>query len=314
MAEGPKGDAMSTNTSEIGGNTHVVSTGTNNYLWVDKDNDGKVDAGDLLVLTAQANMSTYTHVVGNQGASYAHGDPHLAKKQYTAGEEKQVVAAFSQVFTSDEKTAPSTLALANVDRAVATVGTMKGIIDFQASIGLQLTDGTKLRYHTVAADGSTPGVNGLGKSVAEYTDKVDIDVTDASGKARTITIDKVFAGRTGAGQSVVKEGDRASSKDAALPQFYEVKGANVMHGVQIFGEAAGTATYAMVVNNSGGVDGTLGKMTAASIKFYDDMVKCNDSDVLRFALTLGDDGDDETRAQEARLRTAAPGARAVQAR
>ena len=46
---------MSTNVSEIGGNTHVVSTGANNYLWVDKNNDGKVDKGDLLVRTAQAS-------------------------------------------------------------------------------------------------------------------------------------------------------------------------------------------------------------------------------------------------------------------
>ena len=305
---------MSTTTSEIGGNTHVVSTGANNYLWVDKNNDGKVDAGDLLVRTAQGDMSTYTHVVGNEGATYAWGDPHMAKKQYTAGEEKQVVAAFSQVFVAGDKTAPSTQALASVDTAVASVGSTKGIMDFQATIKLQLTDGTNLRYNTVAADGTKPGVNGLGKSVVEYTDSVDIDVTDASGKARTITIGKVFAGSNGANQSSVKEGDRAASTDTSAPKFYEVKGANVMHGVQIFGEAAGTGAYATVVNNSGGVEGSMGKMTTSSIKFYDDMVKCNDCDVLHFALTLGGDGDDETRAQEAKARTASPGARAVQTR
>ena len=85
---------MSTNVSEIGGNTHVVSTGANNYLWVDKNNDGKVDKGDLLVRTAQVDMSTYTHVVGNGESTYAMGDPHL-NKTYSGAEEKQVVAAFS---------------------------------------------------------------------------------------------------------------------------------------------------------------------------------------------------------------------------
>ena len=53
---------MTTNVTEIGGNTHAVSTGTNNYLWHDKNNDQKVNEGDLLVRTAQGDQSTYTHV------------------------------------------------------------------------------------------------------------------------------------------------------------------------------------------------------------------------------------------------------------
>lgn len=304
---------MSTNVSEIGGNTHVVSTGANNYLWVDKNNDGKVDKGDLLVRTAQADASTYTHVVGNGESTYAMGDPHLNNKTYTGAEEKQVVSAFSDIFQKGASV-PSQAALANVDNAVTTVGKEVNIFDFHSSMALQLTDGTNVRYNTVIAESPNDRVATDGKSKVAYTETVDIDVTDASGKARTIRLTEIWAGNGGANQSAVSEGDRRSAKDAAMPKFYEVKGANAMHGVQMFGEDAGTTKNATVVDNKGGINVSLGKMSAASIQFYEHLVRGNACECLSFALTLGEPEDDETRRLVDVARSAAPAQRATQSR
>lgn len=306
---------MSTKVSEIGGNTHAVSTGANNYLWVDKNNDGSVNKGDLLVRTAQVDMSTYTHVVGNKEATYAMGDPHLNNKTYTAEQEQQVVSAFGTVFGANKMAAaPSDATLANVDRAVTTVGEEVNIFDFHASMALQLTDGTQVRYHTVIAESPHDRTATDGKSKVAYTENVDIDVTDASGKARTIRLTELWAGNGGANQSVVREGERRGAKDALLPQFYEVKGANAMHGVQMFGEAAGTARNATVVDNNGSVNGSLGKMSSSSIKFYENLVRGQGCECLSFALTLGAGDDDEARRQVEAARSAAPQQRAVQTR
>ena len=304
---------MSTNVSEIGGNTHVVSTGANNYLWVYKNNDGKVDKGDLLVRTAQVDMSTYTHVVGNGESTYAMGDPHLNNKTYSGAEEKQVVAAFSDIFQNGAGV-PSQAALANVDKAVTTVGKEVNIFDFHASMSLQLTDGTNVRYNTVIAESPNDAVATDGKSKVAYTETVDIDVTDASGKARTIRLTEIWAGNGGANQSVVKEADRRSDKDAAMPKFYEVKGANAMHGVQMYGEDAGTKKNATVVNNRGEVSLSDGQMSKAATEFYENLVRGHACECLKFALTLGAPEDDETKRQIETARNAAPAQRAAQTR
>ena len=304
---------MSTNVSEIGGNTHVVSTGTNNYLWVDKNNDRKVDKGDLLVRTAQSDQSTYTHVVGNGEATYAMGDPHLNNKTYTGAEEKQVVAAFSDIF-GNGASVPNQAALANVDNAVTKVGKEVNIFDFHSSMTLQLTDGTNVRYNTVIAESPNDRVATDGKSKVAYTETVDIDVTDASGKARTIRLSEIWAGNGGANQSVVSEGDRRTDRGPAVPKFYEVKGANAMNGVQMFGEDAGTKTNATVVNNRGEVDVSAGKMNKSSIQFYENLVRGNTCECLSFALTLGEPEDEETRHLVNAARTAAPSQRAGQTR
>lgn len=304
---------MSTNVSEIGGNTHVVSTGANNYLWVDKNNDKKVDKGDLLVRTAQSDMSTYTHVVGNSEATYAWGDPHLNNKTYAGDEEKQVVAAFSDIFQKGTSV-PSQAALANVDTAVTSIGNNVNMFDFHGSTALQLTDGTNVRYNTVIAESPHDAIATDGKTKVAYTETVDIDVTDASGKARTIRLTEIWAGNGGANQSKVSEGDRRSAKDAAMPKFYEVKGANAMHGVQMYGEDAGTAKYAVVVNNSGEVNLSHGKMSKKATQFYENLVRGNASDCLSFALTLGAPEDEETKRQVDAARNAAPSQRAAQTR
>lgn len=283
---------MSTKMSEIGGNTHVVSTGTNNYLWIDKNNDKTVDKGDLLVRTAQGDQSTYTHVVGNDEATYAWGDPHLNNKTYTGAEGKQIVAAFSDVFKKGAS-GPSQAALANVDKTVTTVGKDANIFDFHSSMELQLTDGTNVRYTTVLAKAPNDKKATDGKSTVAYTESVDIDVTDATGESRTIRLGELYTGNGGANASAVSDAGRRTAKDIAMPRFYELKGANAMHGVQMFGEAAGTAANATVVDNKGKVNECMGKMTPASIRFHENLVQGNYSEVLLFALTLRDSKEDE---------------------
>jgi hypothetical protein len=255
---------MSNNSvSQIGGNTFVVSTGTSNYLWNDKNNNGKVDDGDLFVKTSQKQASVTTYVVGANEGLFAWGDPHLDNLAFTAEGKTAVIASLTAAFedAKDGKLDNASL-LGNIDQALATHGTRDNIMDFHSNIAVSLTDGTRVEFDVV-----------LHGSEA-LTERLDVDVTDASGATRTVTFTEILASNGGAGASKAMEttnniAEQAVKDSNSVYLFHEYKGANVMHGVLMYGTDAGTKDYAYVVDADGKLNKGFGKLTNESMAFAD---------------------------------------------
>lgn len=294
---------MSNNSvSQIGGNTTVISTGTNNYLLNDKNNNGIVDAGDLFVRTRQSDMSVTTYVVGQNEGMIAWGDPHLDNLALTAEGKTAVIASLSAAFADarDNGVVDNAALLGNIDAALATRGTRDNIMDFHSNIAVALTDGTRVEFDVVVDPRTT--------SRMAYTEAVDVSVTDASGRERTVTLTDIFTGNGGAGQSRVIDTTNSVAQQAvkdsnSVHLFHEYRGANVMHSesVQMYGTDAGTPNYAHVVDADGKVNIHFGKLNFESIVFHDHLNKGNSVAVQ--AMQLGgfgneeDEEDDEPAAQ-----------------
>ncbi len=258
---------MSNNSvSQIGGNTFVASTGTSNYLWNDKNNNGKVDDGDLFARTRQSDQSVTTYVVGANEGMHAFGDPHLDNLAFTAAGKAAVIASLAAAFedAKDGKLDNASL-LGNIDQALDT-GARDNIMDFHSNIAVSLTDGTRVEFDVV--------VDPRSKNRMAYTENVDLDVTDASGRTRTVTFTDIFTGNGGAGQSRAMEttdnvAQQAVKDSNSVYLFHEYKGANVMHGVLMYGTDAGTKDYAHVVDADGKLNEAFGKVTTESVAFAD---------------------------------------------
>lgn len=255
---------MSNNSvSQIGGNTFVASTGTSNYLWNDKNNNGKVDDGDLFVKTSQSQASVTTYVVGANEGLFAWGDPHLDNLAFTAEGKTAVIASLTAAFedAKDGKLDNASL-LGNIDQALAAHGTRDNIMDFHSNIAVSLTDGTRVEFDVVLH-----GREAL-------TERLDVDVTDASGATRTVTFTEILASNGGAGASKAMEttnnvAEQAVKDSNSVYLFHEYKGANVMHGVLMYGTDAGTKDYAYVVDANGKLNEEFGKVTTESVAFAD---------------------------------------------
>jgi hypothetical protein len=292
--------------SQIGGNTYVASTGTANYLWNDKNNNGSVDAGDLFVLTRQSDASVTTYVVGQNEGMIAWGDPHLDNFALTAEGKTAVIASLGAAFADakDNGVVDNAALLGNIDAALATHGTRDNIMDFHSNIAVSLTDGTRVEFD-VARIGAVA-----------VTDNVDIEVVDVQGMKRTVTLNEIWAGNGGAGQSgVIDTTDNVAQqavKDSnSVYLFHEYKDANVMQGTMMFGTTAGTANYAYVVDADGKLNLDHGKLTLESIRFHDTVLRGHE--MLRQAMQLGgydeenyDEQEEQARAQQGNRAVAAP--------
>lgn len=259
---------MSNNSvSQIGGNTYVASTGTSNYLWNDKNNNGKVDDGDLFVRSRQADQSVTTYVVGTNEGMHAWGDPHLDNVAFTAEGKTAVIASLAAAFedVKDGRLDNASL-LDGIEQALNTHGARDHFMDFHSNIAVSLTDGTRVEFDVVVDPRSTNRM--------AYTEAVDINVTDSSGRQRTVTMSDIFTGNGGAGQSRVTDttdnvAQQAVEDSNSVYLFHEYKGANVMHGVLMYGTDAGTPDYAHVVDADGKLNEAFGKVTKASMAFAD---------------------------------------------
>jgi hypothetical protein len=295
---------MSTTVSQIGGNTTVVSTGEANYLWNDKNNNGVVDNGDLIARTRQADQSVTTYIVGKDEGMIAWGDPHLDNIAFSKDGKAALNRALQSAFADakDGKLDDNAL-LGHIDLAIATGGVRDNIMDFHANIATQLTDRTRVEFKVV-----------IDKNFSEkvaFTDAADIDVTGVDGKKRTVTFTEIYTGNGGAGQSAALESTGNSKLQAVaspnnLRVFSEYTGANVMHGVSMFGTDAGTADYAHVVDVNGNLNTGMGKMTRESMAFYDNLMAGRET--LAAAMQLG--GYCEEEQDEAEKATAAAGTNA----
>jgi hypothetical protein len=256
---------MSSTIKEFGGNTRSLSTGENNYIWNDKNNDGVVNKGDVLVRTAQDKASVYTYTVGSKEAMVAWGDPHLDNLTYTPAESERIVQSYKDAFegrAAGEET--SAAKLAAMDQAVTTTGDKSNIMDFHGNMRMVLDDqSTALDF----------GV--YNKNKIAHTDCVDIHLKDANGEAFTITVDDIYTGNGGKGQSRISDTTTATDKravavNAKLPEFYELKGANVMNEAMMFGDDAGTKDNAHVVDDNGDINRSHGKVDMATYKWASD--------------------------------------------
>jgi hypothetical protein len=287
--------------SQIGGNTYVASTGTNNYLWNDKNNNGIVDTGDLFVRTRQSDASVTTYVVGQDEGMHAYGDPHLDNFALTAEGKTAVIASLGAAFADVKDGVVNNAALlGNIDAALATHGTRDNIMDFHSNIAVSLTDGTRVEFD-VARIGALA-----------VTDNLDVDVVDSQGNKRTVTFNEIWAGNGGAGQSGVIEttdnvAQQAVKDSNSVYLFHEYKDANVMHGTMMFGTTAGTKNFAHVVDADGNLKVEHGRLTLESIRFYDTVLRGHET--LTQAMQLG--GYDEENYEQEELAWAQQGYRAV---
>ncbi len=255
---------MSNNSvSQIGGNTTVISTGTNNYLFNDKNFNGKVDEGDLFVLTRQSDASVTTYVVGQNEGMIAWGDPHLDNFALTAEGKTAVIASLGAAFADvKDGVVDNAALLGNIDAALKTHGSHDNIMDFHVNIAVRLTDGTRVEFDVAR----------VGK--VAFTDNLDVDVRDEHGAKRTVTLTEIWAGNGGAGQSGAVDSTNNNALQAVddpneLRVFHEYTGANVMHGAMMFGTDAGTKNYAYVIDADGKLNVSHGQVTRESRKFQD---------------------------------------------
>lgn len=284
--------------SQIGGNTYVVSTGESNYMWNDKNNDGKVSDGDLFVRTHQSGASVTTYVVGQSEGLFAWGDPHLDNLAFSAEGKAAVTAALQSTFEdAKDGTLNDQSLLGKLDQAVDKNGVRDNIMDFHANIAVSLTDDTRVEFDVAR------------KGDVAYTENVDVDVVDAQGNKRTVTFSEIWSENGGAGQSRAVDSTNNNALQAvkdpnSLRVFHEYKGANVMHSAMMFGTDAGTKDYTKVIDADGNLNRSGGKISEESIRFHDSLVR--GYDLMVQAMQLGgyneDKYEDDVKAAQATAR------------
>jgi hypothetical protein len=285
---------MSTSVQQIGNDTYAVNTGESAYMFNDKNGNGTLDKGDLVVRTQQSDQSVFTYEVGREEGSYAWGDPHLDNVTFKDGGQDRVAKSLNKLFedVKDGELDAQGL-LTQADQALKKDMKRNQFMDFQADMTLQMIDGTKVQFG-VESDGKWE------KSRVAFTDAVDITVTDADGTKRVVTINEVWGDNGGKGEMSLSEttddeGAQAVASNDAAPLFWELSGANVQHRTKLFGEEAGTAKNAKVVEFDGTVHLKHGVQTGNTIDFYgaamaDDTVRMLDYSIN---LTMSEEDDTE---------------------
>jgi hypothetical protein len=240
--------SISSNVSQHRGNTIVISTGDSNYVWNDKNNDGVVNEGDLIVCTKQSDASVTTWVVGQDEGLHAWGDPHLDNFTLTNDAKQTLTVALQAAFddAKEDGQLDNQRCLVDIDQALASRGQREGMVDFHHDIVVKTSDGTRLKID-VAELGDVA-----------FTENVDIEVLDENGNKLTLTISEVWAGNGGANLSGVRETtgnpelQAVPDKEAEdLHTIFEYKGANVVIDYQMFGKDVGTKEYAKVIDIDG---------------------------------------------------------------
>ena len=246
--------SISSNVSQHGGNTIVISTGDSNYVWNDKNNDGVVNEGDLIVRTKQSDASVTTWVVGQDEGLHAWGDPHLDNFTLTNDAKQTLTVALQAAFddAKEDGQLDNPGCLVDIDQALPSGDEGDNTIDFQNNVIVKLTDGTPLDF----------GVYKLEGGDVAYTENIDVKVRDENGIELNLTVSNIYTGNDtgngGANQSVVRnttgndELQAVTDEEAEdLYTIYEYKGANVVIDYQMFGKDVGTKEYEKVIDIDG---------------------------------------------------------------
>lgn len=287
--------SISSNVSQHGGNTIVISTGDSNYVWNDKNNDGVVNEGDLIVRTKQRHAEVTTWVVGQDEGLHAWGDPHLDNFTLTNDAKQTLTVALQAAFddAKEDGQLDNQGCLVDIDQALPSGDEGESIFDFHGNVCLALTDGTRLEFY-VAKLGDVA-----------FTENVDLEVLDENGSPLVLTIGEIWEGNGGEGQSGVKvttnnDGEQAVKRTEAenLHVFHEYEGANVINGVVMYGNKVGTRDYAHVVKVDGSLDTRHGEITLESMRFRDARYR---EELMSEAMQLyGQENDEEESEEEKR--------------
>jgi hypothetical protein len=254
---------VSTNVKIIGGNTVAVSTGESNYLWNDKNKNGVVDKGDLVVRTRQEDQSVMAYVVGADEGTYAWGDPHLDNIAFTKEGKEALTKALNVAFAdAKDGNLDNSSLLGHIDLAVGLHGKRENIMDFHSNIAIALTDRTRLEFNVVVDKNYSDKV--------AFTNNVDLVVD-----GRTITFDDLYVskdetkGKSSVTDTTADKRAQAVADSSSLKTFHEWNGSNVVQGSTMFGKAAGTADYAHVVDVDGKINLAYGKQSYEAMSFTD---------------------------------------------
>lgn len=269
----------------FGGNTVSVSNGSTTFVWNDKNGDGKVNNGDVMARTRQGDGSALVWHVGEDEGMMAWGDPHLDNVKFSEQGKKATMESLDAMFqdAKDGKldkeslfTDAETVSRANVNKKERAL-----IVGFEADMELQMGAGSKLSFDVEKSD--------LGIAI----NKVDLTVTDASGKPLVLTLGEVWGGRGGNGKASVtdttNQSDSRAIKPGAekVPTFYEQAGANLSYKTLFYGADNGTNPYKNVITADGEMHHDLGRGGPHTMQFYDEAVVKQDQDsMLRFSQSL----------------------------
>ncbi|MFY8042586.1 MAG: hypothetical protein ACOVOD_06635, partial [Rhodoferax sp.] len=76
-------------------NATTYSDGKNTAVWYDKNRDGVLNNGDVLVVANRAQGAVDLWTVGEAEGSGAYGDPHARNNVYDAAASSATLAAFN---------------------------------------------------------------------------------------------------------------------------------------------------------------------------------------------------------------------------
>jgi hypothetical protein len=271
--------------STFGGNTVSVTNGSTTFVWNDKNGDGKVSNGDVMARTRQGDGSALVWHVGEDEGMMAWGDPHLDNVKFSEEGKKATMESLDAMFqdAKDGKldnegllTDAETVSRAQVNKQARTL-----IVGFEADMKLQMGAGAELAMDVEQSD--------LGIAI----NKVDLTVTDASGKPLVLTLGEVWGGRGGNGKASVTDttnqpqGRAIAPGAEKVPTFYEQAGANLSNKTLFYGADSGTNPYENVITADGQMHKYLGRQGPHTVQFYDEAVVKQDQDsMLRFSQSL----------------------------
>ena len=271
--------------SKFGGNTVSVTNGSTTFVWNDKNNDGKVDKGDVIIRTRQGDGSAMVWHVGEDEGMMAWGDPHLDNVKFSGEGKKATMESLDAMFqdAKDGKLDNQQLLTdtENVSRAQVNKQSRTLITSFEGDMRLQMGAGSEIAMHVEKAD--------LGIAI----NKIDLTLTDSNGKPLVLTLGDVWGGRGGNGKASVTDttnqpADRAIAAGAPhVPVFYEQAGANISNRTLFYGADNGTNPYKSVITADGEMHYDLGRQGPHTVQFYDEaVVKQDQASMLRFSQSL----------------------------
>jgi hypothetical protein len=251
-----------TQVQSFGGNTTAITNGNTAYIWNDLDKDGRISNGDIVFRLAQEDQSVFSYVVGHGEGMYSWGDPHLDNVAFDAPREQAFVGDLNALFQdARDGSLDDAQLLTAADESLASNGVRSNIGDYHADMVLALGDGRTGIEHDVAG------------TDVKYNENIDLNLVDANGRSMTVTVREIWADNGGAGQMSVanttgNSAAQAIADPAALPVLHEYRGANVRNQSTLFGDDAGTADFAHIINSAGQIVRGVGDVTTAAAQAY----------------------------------------------
>jgi hypothetical protein len=250
-------------------NAAAYSNGSQTATLLDANGDGDVtDFEDTLVFTDQNGAKVVAGAANAKESLQSDGDPHLRNRTQTDAQVAEKLEAAQALYNDLKDGTLSDASLMTRFAAAVQAGQLEYIGDFQSDCAFVLQNGAVIE-HDVAIVGTVA-----------MNENIDIRVKDVQ-----VTVGDIWAGNGGKGQSTVSNTSSGTGESISqglnfdpfargqggkLPVFLELQGANIQHGVQVFGAEAGKT--GIFLNAAGALNMGLGKITREAQARFDQFV------------------------------------------